>query len=142
MKFPEREPRNEPSMAQYNYYDHETVVQDDGSIAKFIFENHKRDKGWRFSCMIDEYGFRIWTEEDHQHKWDDNTTFEQLLLESKDPKPYQSARDDFGYDFSVAEDEELHAYVYGGILSERGGWFVVKKNDPNKIIRSTQTWMS
>ena len=144
MKFPTREPRLETGfMAEYNYYDHEAVIQDDGSIAQFIFENHKRDEGWRFSCMVDKYGFRIWTEEDHSRKWDENTTFEQLLLESIDSNTHYPIEDTFkGNKFEIAEDEEIHAYVYGGILSERGGWFIVKKNDPKRIIRSIQTWLS
>ena len=92
--------------------------------------------------MVDKYGFRIWKDEDHDTKWHGDTTFEQLLLKSKDPDPYHSSKESFGLDFSVADDEELHAYVYGGVLSQRGGWFVVKKNNPNRIIKSKQTWLS
>jgi len=136
MKFPAREPRNEPHLAKYNYYDTETVVQDDGSIAKFVFENNKREEGWRFSCMVDKHGFWIWDDKDHEKRWDENITIEQLLLESKCSNPSNDTP------VKVADDEEIHAYVYGGVLSQRGGWFVVKKNNPNKIIRSKQTWLS
>lgn len=43
---------------------------------------------------------------------------------------------------TVAEDEVLHAYKYGGVLSERGGWFVTKKNDPTRVLRYRQDMMS
>jgi hypothetical protein len=90
----------------------------------------------------DKYGFRIWEEKDHQAKWNDKYTYEQILLDSKDPNPYHSLRESFGPDFKIADDEEIHAYVYGGVLSQRGGWFVVKKAQPYKIIRSKMTWLS
>ena len=38
--------------------------------------------------------------------------------------------------------EVLKQYVYGGILSERGGYFVVNECDPTKVLRYRQTWLS
>lgn len=94
--------------------------------------------------MVDKYGFRIWTEEDHKAMWDENTTFEQVLLESVNKNPHNTLSNDFGPEFKsfLSDDEEIFAYNYGGVLSSRGGWFVVKKNDPKRIIRSIQTWLS
>ena len=142
MKLPTREPRNEPTLEKYNYYDHESVEQEDGRFASFIFENDKRKEGWRFQGYEDKFGFRIWEEKDHEARWDDKFTYEQVLLDSNDPDPYHSLKESFGPDFRVADDEEIRAYVYGGVLSQRGGWFVVKKNQPYHIIRSIQTWLS
>ncbi len=43
---------------------------------------------------------------------------------------------------TVGHDEDLHAYRYGGILSERGGWFVTKKGDLTRVLRYRQDMMS
>lgn len=43
---------------------------------------------------------------------------------------------------TVTDDEELHVYKYGGVLSERGGWFVTKKGDLTHVLRYRQDWMS
>ena len=137
MKYPNRPPLERQSYhLGLSYYDHETSVQGDGKIASFFYDSNKHNEGWQFSHYEDKYGFRIWEEKDHKAKWDENTTIEQLLLESKDLNPH------YKENFEIADDEEIHAYVYGGILAERGGWFVVKKDNPNKIIRSKQTWLS
>ncbi len=142
MKLPDRPPRNEPSLEKYHYYDHETVIQDDGQIASFDWCNKERDKGWQFVGYEDKYGFHIWTEEDHKRMWDEGTRIEELLLTSIDKNPYHNSQEDLGPDFKIADDEELHAYEYGGTLSQRGGWFVVSIFDPYKILRSKQTWLS
>lgn len=39
-------------------------------------------------------------------------------------------------------DEELHEYVYGGVLSERGGWFVTPKGDRTRVLRYRMDWLS
>lgn len=57
MKTPAREPRNEPSLECYGYYDHETVVQEDGRIAAFMFYSRERDKGWVHAGWQDRHGF-------------------------------------------------------------------------------------
>jgi len=143
MKTPTRPIRTtDPFTSKYDYYDHETVEQDDGTLALFTISNHTQEKGWVFQHMVDKYGFVLWEEKDHKRMWDDEITIEQLLLEAKDEDPYHTVRGDFGPDFKIADDESIHAYKYGGVLSERGGWFIVKKNEPNKIIRSKQTWLS
>jgi hypothetical protein len=143
MKYPDRPPRNEPYLEKYNYYDHETAVQEDGKIALFSFESKKRKKGWVFSCYVDEYGFKIWEEEDRFARWDDKWTIEQLLLCSRGKKySLHYPPDDLNKDFKLGEDEELWPYSYGGILSGRGGWYITKKDNPMKVIRSIQTWLS
>lgn len=43
---------------------------------------------------------------------------------------------------TVADGETLHAYKYGGVLSERGGWFVTKKGDLTRVLRYRQDMMS
>lgn len=42
----------------------------------------------------------------------------------------------------VGDNEVLHPYEYGGMLAERGGWFVTNKNDPCRVLRYRQDWMS
>jgi len=42
----------------------------------------------------------------------------------------------------LQEGEILKQYMYGGCLSERGGWFVVHKDTPHLVRRYCQTWMS
>jgi len=38
--------------------------------------------------------------------------------------------------------EVLKQYSYGGVLSSRGGYFVVNECDPTKVLRYRQTWLS
>jgi hypothetical protein len=143
MKFLDRKPRNEPSLANYNYYDHETVVQDDGQIAAFQFENHKRDDGWKFVGYKDKYGFSIWDDKDRTRMWDESVTMEKhLVYSTKSGCSLSKARQEFGSDFELGEDEIIIEYEYGGPLSGRGGYFIVNKNNPTKILRSIQTWLS
>jgi hypothetical protein len=92
--------------------------------------------------QTDKYGFVIWQDEDHNEKWDGDTTIEQLLLTSVDKNPPQHSREALGPGFRVADDEQLFAYRYGGVLSSRGGWFVVSMYNPYKILRSRGTWLS
>jgi hypothetical protein len=42
----------------------------------------------------------------------------------------------------LQEGEILKQYMYGGCLSERGGWFVVHKDTPYLVRRYRPTWMS
>lgn len=186
--------------SDYPYYDHQTVVQEDGRIAAFSGNSRARDKGWVLQ------GWK-----DSQHFWllegDEQTgVMAQLLLDSTEAKnearreawlakeaarpklsPEESSAS-FGKfvfpviesvvangsilsslsdvqpmtgpvsptlkleivtepykpepDPTVADDEELHAYKYGGVLSERGGWFVTKKGDPTRVLRYRMDWMS
>ena len=126
----------------YDWYAHATQSQEDGRIALFTFQNSKHKEGWVFVTMQDSYGFAIWEEKDHIRMWDDKVTMEEWLLANIDSNPHYSLIESFGPDFVIADDEEIHAYKYGGILSGRGGWFVVKKDQPDRIIRSKQIWMS
>jgi len=101
----------------------------------------KVNLGWH---KKDEFGFWIWETEDHFKWWDEKKTrtFEQLLLDSKfDPEKYK-IREDLGPDFRIADDEIIYGYSYGGPLSGRGGYFVVKKNQPLLIIRHNPVWLS
>ncbi len=133
-----------------SYNDHEIAVQSDGRIAAFAYNSDNHKDGWVFVTMEDSYGFAIWEEEDHViweekdhiRMWDDKVTMEEWLLANIDSNPHYSLIESFGPDFVIADDEEIHAYKYGGILSGRGGWFVVKKDQPDRIIRSKQIWMS
>jgi hypothetical protein len=92
----------------------------------------------------DEYGFTIWTDSDHFDWWDKEMgiTIEQLLLDSKFEPSKDKVRDELGKTFTIKDDEIIYEYRYGGVLSGRGGYFIVKKNQPYLIIRSKQCWMS
>jgi hypothetical protein len=120
---------------KYNYYDWETVTQEDGRIAKFMMQNHHKDKGWEFVCYIDKFGFELW----------DGTESEEItqtFLTGVQPyKPHQVS-EELGVDFCLSCDEQLFRYKYGGVLSSRGGWFVTSIHNPMKILRSKQIWMS
>jgi len=141
MKYPTRPIRTvDPHTANYEYYDSEIVEQDDGTFAMFGITNYTQE--WRFQHMVDKYKFMIWTDELRKRMWNDKITQEQHLLESKQESSRHSTVEDIGCGFRIADDESIHPYEYGGPLSERGGWFIVKKDEPNKIIRSKQTWMS
>jgi hypothetical protein len=43
---------------------------------------------------------------------------------------------------ALGPDELLKQYVYGGILAERGGYFIVHKDRPDQALRYQQTWLS
>ncbi len=93
-------------------------------------------------AVTDKYGFKIWTDEDRQKKWDGDTTIEQHLLTHVDKNPPSTLSECFGPDFRLNDFEEIHAYRYGGVLSGRGGWFVISKFEPYKILRTKGTWLS
>lgn len=59
LKTPTRPIRTEPSLESpsYPYYDHESVVQEDGRVAAFLASSHARDKGWSFQGWKDAQGF-------------------------------------------------------------------------------------
>ncbi len=86
----------------------------------------------------DAYGFLIWNDSYRNSKWDDTTTYQQLLLQSKAEMldPFEAMEN------GVRLNEIGYHYVYGGVLSERGGIFVVRRNEPDKIVRAKQTWLS
>lgn len=138
MKTPSREPRNEPSLEKYHYYDKETVVQDDGRIASFSWCNKDREKGWQFAGWKDAHDFGIWDNNDRARMWDNKITIQELLIESKGAMldPFEAMEE------GVAVDETAYHYEYGGMLAQRGGIFVVKTNDPRRIIRAKMTWLS
>jgi hypothetical protein len=129
--------------SKYNYYDHETVIQEDGRIAKFTITNHTRDKGWIFQGYEDKYGFCIWDDEDRSAKWDNTLTMEMHLLRSvRESVNVNDVIHEFGNNFSLNENELLLSYEYGGIMSQRGGYLIVHKDNPTKILRSIQTMIS
>lgn len=57
LTLPIRAPRDEPSLKDYQHFDHETVTQDDGRRAQFTWDSQEADKGWQFSCWRDEQNF-------------------------------------------------------------------------------------
>jgi hypothetical protein len=123
MIYPSRPIRKVDShTAKYNYYDHEKIIQEDGQIATFLMMNEK-DKGWIFCGYEDVHGFRIWND-------DDRSRAEQMYL---------SARKNCVASDILAVGETMFAYEYGCIMSQRGGFLVVKDG---RILRSKQTWMS
>jgi hypothetical protein len=138
MKFPTRPPRNEPSLEKYNYYDHEAIIQDDGTIAAFTWEKDRRNEGWRFVGYKDKHNFNLWSEEDRSRQYSEGVTFNQLLIDSKKQPldPFEAIRN------GIKPEEAAYNYSYGGMLSGRGGIFVVNRNEPNKIIRARMDWMS
>ncbi len=58
----------------------------------------------------------------------------------------QLERERDGYEAALramlAPGEELHAYRYGGVLPERGGYFVTHRDAPDRVLRYVQTMMS
>jgi hypothetical protein len=133
MKYPERQPRDEPSLEKYTYYDNEKVIQDDGRISLFTWNNKQKDKGWIFDCYVDKNDFHILTEESQ------NSEFVKLLIKSEFPLT------EYPIEFStytLEDDEQLHAYRYGSIMSERGGYYITPKNNNFKILKIKQTWLS
>lgn len=133
MIFPSRPHREVPEyIRKGNYttfYDHENVVQEDGRIVQFNWSLGEEEKGWQFACYRDKYDFRIF-EGDEQ-----TGEFAQLLIKSeKNP--------DSHIELPIADDEQLHYYEYGGFLSGRGGYFITNINEPNRVLRMQQVWMS
>ena len=86
----------------------------------------------------DSHGFQVWTDDDRTSKWDQDTTIQELLLSSKKLMldPFEAM------DEGVKPNEIGYHYSYGGFMAERGGILVVKRDDPTKIIRAKQTWLS
>jgi len=138
MIFPTRPPRNEPSLEKYNYYDHEKVVQEDGRIAAFTWESKRKVDGWRFTGYKDKHNFDIWSDEDRIRQYYHGYTVQQLLLDSKKEMldPFEAISE------GIKPEEAGYKYEYGGMLSGRGGIFVVNRKEPNKIIRARMDWMS
>lgn len=91
----------------------------------------------------DQYGFIIWKETDHKRMWDDSITIEQALIRSiTGGCTLKDARQEFGTHFNLGDNEIMLEYEYGGILSGRGGYLIVHRDNPTTILRSIQTWMS
>lgn len=86
----------------------------------------------------DKHGFEVWNSKDRTRMWDDKITFQELLIESKKEllDPFEAMKE------GIAVDETAYHYEYGGMLAQRGGIFVVKTDDPRRIIRSKMTWLS
>jgi len=90
------------------------------------------------NANTDSFGFLVWNDSHRNSKWDDNKTYQELLFESKGEMldPFEAIEN------GVRLNEVGYHYAYGGILSERGGIFIVKRDAPDKIIRAKQTWLS
>lgn len=63
------------------------------------------------------------------------------ILSEEESKRRSQEEFDF-YSVDLAEGEDLKRYVYGGFLSERGGFYVIHKDRPDLVLRYAQTWMS
>ena len=136
-----------PEPKNYSFCEIESIVQDDGKIASFRYDSKLPDKGWTFEGYKDKYGFWIWEKEDNERMWDDKITMAQHLINYKLDKDKLMKSVDVGVifpfkGFELGEDEEIYAYKYGGCLSLRGGYFIINKNEPNRILRSIMTLIS
>jgi hypothetical protein len=134
LKTPTREPRNVPSLEKYSYWDSENVVQEDGRIAHFVWNNGEKEKGWQHNGFVDKFKFQIFEngEGDKLAEFDspeELKDMEQFILKNEQQ-------------YELAENEEIHAYRYGGILSSRAGYFVTPKGNPKKVLRAKMIWMS
>jgi hypothetical protein len=120
------------------YNDHETILQPDGRIAVFEYDSDKNKEGWVFAGWKDAHDFGIWGNDDRARMWDDKITIQELLIESKGAMldPFEAMKE------GIAVDETAYHYEYGEVLAQRGGIFVVKTNDPRRIIRAKMTWLS
>ena len=139
MVLPSRPPRRRESYhLEMDYYDHETSLQPDGRIAAFKYGSNKHKEGWAFVGWKDAHGFGIWENIDRARMWDDKITVQELLIESKGDMldPFEAMAE------GIAIDETAYHYEYGGVLAQRGGIFVVKTNDPRRIVRARMTWLS
>ncbi|MCX6654472.1 MAG: hypothetical protein NTY03_05045 [Candidatus Bathyarchaeota archaeon] len=139
MTLPSRPPKKRESYhLGLSYNDHESVVQPDGRIAVFEFSSAKKAKGWVFAGWKDAHDFGIWDNNDRARMWDKKITIQEHLIESKGNMldPFEAMKEGIGV------DETAYHYVYGGPLAQRGGIFVVKTNDPRRIIRAKMTWLS
>jgi hypothetical protein len=130
ISYPTRQPRHEPSLEEYNYYDHEIVIQPDGRMAKFSFQSKQRDLGWQFDYYEDVDGFRIWTEKDDP----------ELLISAE--VPIVQVVDHHTKMPTLVDGEVLKAYLFGGAMSQRAGLFTIMVDRPSKIVRSKRLWMS
>jgi hypothetical protein len=156
VKTPARPPRNEPTLEKYTYYDSEVVVQPNGERAAFTWSSKKKELGWVFNHWEDEAGFVLLPLEGRDDK------FAQLLIDSecdderrsiKHPpepkKPVEIAEADNKEQAwlnlikqLLKPHEVLKQYSYGGVMSGRGGYFVINECDPTKVLRYRQTWLS
>ena len=139
MVLPSRPPLKRQSYhLGHSYYDHETALQPDGRLAVFEFNSAKKSKGWVFAGYKDAHDFGIWEDKDRTRMWNKEITYQELLIESKGDMldPFEAMQE------GIAVDETAYHYCYGGVLSQRGGIFVVKTADPRRIIRAKMTWLS
>jgi len=142
-----KKPTWTPKPQNYSFCEVESVFQDDGKIASFRYDSTLPDKGWVLEGYKDKYDFWIWSEEDNNKMWDDKITIAQHLINSKldIDKLTESIDIDIIFKlkrFELDKEERMYAYKYGGFLSSRGGYFIVNKNNPNKILRSIMTIIS
>jgi len=135
MIFPTIKPREVPKGLEWatTFSDHATVVQEDGAIAQFLWMQGQKEKGWQFSHYKDANDFCILSEAEQ------TGDYAQLLLKSEVPITDMLSNCSR---IVIGADEELHGFEYGGCLSGRGGVFITKKDDSNKVLKVKQTWMS
>lgn len=88
----------------------------------------------------DKHGFLIWNDADQSRMWDEHITIAQHLLRSVIPMDHDGL--DMKKTIPLTEGEVLLAYKYGGVLSSRGGYIVINKENPTRIVRSIMTWLS
>lgn len=133
MKLPTRPIRENESSLGLPYYDHETVKQDDGTLAKFSIRSDELDKGWVFDYFQDEFGFQI-VQPNEADKFD-------IVLKSEIPVGKRAIflKNEMA---AVQGDEQLHCYEYGGVMSKRGGFYITPRDNPNKVLRVKGVWMS
>lgn len=133
MILPSREPRNEPSLEAYTYYDHEDVVQADGRMSCFTWNNKQGDRDWIFDCYKDKYGFSIRKLSTEMNSLIlDNT----IVITDMDIICFGLTKDELieMIDYYDGYGMKIGAYEYGGIMSMRSGLFVVTKIEPLLVI--------
>lgn len=146
MKYPTRPIKENEFSFGHNYYDEENIIQEDGRIAHFSISKNTEKDGWKFEYYIDKYGFMIWSDEFRESK--NGKDYRDRLLKSIIDYTDHQVFLELGRDFRLNKDEILFRYSYGGVLSLRMGWFVIKSGpisiEPNAmvILKSKMTIIS
>lgn len=119
------------------FIDHERVPQPDGRVAVFMWPIEKN--GWEFDYFQDNQGFRILEGPDQTGGIAKRLTANEIDVSTVSTRsknePIQLRQHGIEVP-QISDDEMLHAYKYGGILSMRMGWYITPKNDNKRVLKT------
>jgi len=116
-----------PTIQPDRPYVRTTVQQADGNSAVFIWG----DRGWSFEYYVDKNRFRILTEEEQTGEYAKNLVSHEVVDHPEEIP-----------DNALNENETIHAYRYGGIMSMRCGWYITPSDDFNRVLKVKLVRMS